>query len=97
MSISISLISWLAQEHSHLILLSPNHQTLTHVSLYAWMKHEDWKLLHHPKGKIKVIYNSILSCIPLISLIQFCGFLQEWPNPSLTWKQGCSSLYLQSW
>ena len=51
---------------SHSLELNP--QNPNHVSLYAWMKHEDWKLLHHLKSKLKIIYNLILSCILLISL-----------------------------
>jgi hypothetical protein len=56
--------------------LELNPQTLTQVSLHAWMDHELWKLLYHPKSKIKSCYNSILSCflqsLSLMNLWNFC-------------------------
>jgi len=49
---------------SHYLETSP--QTLTQVSLIAWMDHEDCKMTHHPKSKIKSWYNLILSSFSLI-------------------------------
>jgi hypothetical protein len=63
--------------------LELNPQTLTQVSLHAWMDHELWKLLYHPKSKIKSCYNSILSCFLQSLSHEFMEFLQELSNPSL--------------
>jgi len=81
---------------SHSLELNP--QNPNHVSLYAWMKHEDWKLLHHLKSKLKIIYNSILSCILLIShscnFMDFCRMSKSISSLEARLLKGASILYL---
>jgi hypothetical protein len=76
--------------------LELNPQTLTQVSLHAWMDHELWKLLYHPKSKIKSCYNSILSCfLQSLSLSWIYGiFARIVKSFSMAWKQGYTRLYL---